>query len=186
MEHKIIKLLKENNIKGIDLLSEKYSKNIYYVVRSILKDKYSKEDIEECISDVCIDIYRNINLFDKEKLNFNQFVILRSKYIALEYKSRIHTEDYINKEDNSNTFTIDDIKIEELINNQDNKEVLNIIKSFIEPDRTYFYLRYFRGYDEVSIAQRYNKCTSDIQNRLYRCRFKIKNILERGAKVNGK
>ena len=186
MENKIIKLLKDNNIRGIDLLAKTYSKNIYFIAKNILKDDFDKINTEDVISDIYIDIYNNINSFNKEKLSFNQFIICRSKFILAEYKNRIDSKESINKDSNVREFTIQDIEIEELINSQDTKEILNIIKSFKEPDRTYFYLRYFRDYDESAISEIYKESINEVQNRLYRCRFKIKTILERGAKIYGK
>ena len=184
MENKIIRHIKNNNNKGLDLLVDNYSRNIYILVKSILRDYASEDDIEEYVSDILIDIYRDIDSFNKEKLSFNKFILLKSKKKALDYKLKYM--EHKNEESDKNTIDIEDIIVDETVDEYDTKEVLNIIKSFKQPDKTYFYLIYFRGYDIKTVAQKFGDSENLVQNIIIKCKFKLKNILCKGAKMSGR
>ena len=154
MENKIIKLIKKKDHRGIDYIVDLYSDKISYIVNSILKGYSNKEDIEECISDVFISVYNYIHTYDNKKGKFETFVFIKAKYIALDYKRKI---------------------IKKL------KDIANFINNLKEPDKTYFYLKYFINMESKEIAKKYNTTLSSVENRLYRCRLALKKIIDGGV-----
>lgn len=177
MDNKIIELIKSKDEKGLDILTNIYLDNIYYIASSIITNYGKKEDIQECVSDILYDIWENIDKFDENRGSFKTFILIRSKYKALDYKRKL-----INKSENLKEEYIEDanslnISDTPKYNNEILDEVIKIIKSFKDPDKTYFYLRYFRDYDLHSIAKKFEDTKSGVENRLYRCRLKIKNKL---------
>ncbi|MEF9990702.1 MAG: sigma-70 family RNA polymerase sigma factor [Romboutsia sp.] len=178
MDNEIIKLIKSKDQKGLDLLIDLYSKNIYYIVESIMRGYCSKEDIEECVSDVFLKIWDEIDELEYTKGSLKTFILIKAKYKALDYKRKI-----INIEKKKlvsiDTFNIlGKYDIEEMnIKEEKLKKLINIIKVFKEPDKTYFYLRYFMDYDINSIANKFNDTRSGVENRLYRSRLKVKKLL---------
>lgn len=179
MDNKIVELIINKDEKGLDILTNIYIDNIYYIASSIIGSYGEKEDIQECVSDILYDIWKNIDKFDESRGTFKTFVLIRSKYKSLDYKRKLLSkreklkEEYI--EDIENITIGDNSKYtNDMIN-----EIINIIKSFKEPDKTYFYLRYFREHDLRTIADKFKDSKSGVENRLYRCRLKIKNKLGR-------
>jgi RNA polymerase sigma-70 factor (ECF subfamily) len=65
---------------------------------------------------------------------------------------------------------------EEVIDKIAEKDVLELINKFKEPDKTYFHLRYFMNYEIKEIAKVFNTTVSSVDNRLYRCRLLLKKI----------
>lgn len=180
MDKKIVKLIKSKDEKGLELLINTYIDNIHYISNSIIGNYGEKEDIQECVSDILLDIWNNINQFDDSRGTFKTFILIKSKYKALDYKRKLVNKNNRLKEQNIED--INNLKTEDTskYTNEIVDEVIEIIKQFKEPDKTYFYLRYFRDYDLSSIAKMFNDTKSGVENRLYRSRLKIKNKLGRG------
>ena len=61
------------------------------------------------------------------------------------------------------------------------KDIANFIKKFKEPDKTYFYLKYFMNMEGKDIAKKYDTTLSSVENRLYRCRQALKNMINGGV-----
>ncbi|MGL5692436.1 MAG: sigma-70 family RNA polymerase sigma factor [Peptostreptococcaceae bacterium] len=180
MDNKIVKLIKNKDEKGLDLLINSYIDNIHYISSSIIGSYGKKEDIQECVSDILLDIWNNINQFEDSRGTFKTFILIKSKYKALDYKRKLVKKNERLKEEHIED--INNLKIDNSFEctNEVLDEVIEIIKKFKEPDKTYFYLRYFRDYDLSSIAKMFDDTKSGVENRLYRSRLKIKNILGRG------
>ena len=64
----------------------------------------------------------------------------------------------------------------EVIKKEKLKDIANFINNFKEPDKTYFYLKYFINMESKEIAKKYNTTLSSVENRLYRCRLALKKI----------
>lgn len=185
MENKIIKLIKKKDHRGIDYIVDLYSDKIYYIVNSILKGYSNKEDIEECISDVFLSVYNDIHTYDNKKGKLETFVFIKAKYMALDYKRRIIKKNESEKIKEDRLYqrkeNIDFKSPEkEFIKKEKLKDIVNFINSFKEPDKTYFYLKYFMNMEAKEIAKKYNTTLSSVENRLYRCRLALKNIIGGG------
>lgn len=179
MDTKIVERIKNKDSKGLDLLINIYSKNIHYIVKTILAGCGTKEDVEECISDIVLSIWKDIYKFEEKRGSFKTFILIKSKYIALDYKRKLERKnEKVEKTPLEELVLPEKSNIEEEMGKKERfKEIINIIKSFKEPDKTYFYLKYFMDYDIKSIASKFEDSVSGVENRLYRCRLKLKNIL---------
>ena len=69
----------------------------------------------------------------------------------------------------------------EVIKKEKLKDIANFINNFKEPDKTYFYLKYFINMESKEIAKKYNTTLSSVENRLYRCRLALKKIIDGGV-----
>ena len=69
----------------------------------------------------------------------------------------------------------------EVIKKEKLKDIANFINNFKEPDKTYFYLKYFINMESKEIAKKYNTTLSSVENRLYRCRLALKKFIDGGV-----
>ncbi|NLO96741.1 MAG: hypothetical protein GX091_01465 [Peptococcaceae bacterium] len=53
MDDNIVELIKFKQDKGLKLLQQRYSGLMHYIVGNILQNQ---DDIEECISDICLKV----------------------------------------------------------------------------------------------------------------------------------
>ncbi|MGL5151589.1 MAG: sigma-70 family RNA polymerase sigma factor [Clostridium sp.] len=63
-------ILSTNKNKGMNILIDEYSALVYTIISNHLESSLSNEDIEECVSNVFIDVFKNI-----DKLNINNGTI---------------------------------------------------------------------------------------------------------------
>ena len=70
-EKEIIELILERDEKGLSLLQTYYSPLMRYIVSPILKDKREQE---ECISEITMKIWNNIQFFDSTKGSWNAWI----------------------------------------------------------------------------------------------------------------
>lgn len=186
MEKEIIRKLRNKDSRSLDYIINIYSKKVYFLVSKII-GFYGKEEIEECMSDVFLNIWNSIDDFNEERSSFSNFVLMKAKYTALDYKRKIERKEQKIKELELkdevvyNTYNIENI----VLDKESNQDIINIINSFKEPDKTYFYLRYFLYYKIDDISKKYDVTRSVVENRLYRCRLQLKEILERRENNEG-
>ncbi|MGL5316433.1 MAG: sigma-70 family RNA polymerase sigma factor [Peptostreptococcaceae bacterium] len=176
MERKIVNKIQKRDPKGLDYIINTYSKKVYFLVYKII-GQYGKEEVEECVSDVFYKIWHSIDEFDERKGSFSSFIFIKAKYLALDYKRKLEKNKTTNIEIEDN---ITNYKTTEslIIDKENSEEIINIINKFKEPDKTYFYHRYFMYYKIDEIAGKFNTTRAAIENRLYRCRLIIKEHLE--------
>lgn len=65
-EIELISEIKKRNLNAYAFLIKEYSKLVYYLTYNILSIGNSKEDIEECVSDVFLEVWLKINEFDMD------------------------------------------------------------------------------------------------------------------------
>ena len=138
MEKRMIKRILKKDPKGLDYIMNTYMKKVYFLVDKII-GFYGKEEVEECVSDVFLAIWEDINQYDESKGSFGSFVFMKTKYKALDYKRKLE-----NKSEKYNVLeeTVpDNMSTEDIVLDKENSlEIINIINSFKEPDKTYFIL----------------------------------------------
>ena len=175
-DERIIKFLIDRNEEGLKLLDELYTSFLTYTVSSILK--YSKEDIEECLSDVYVKIWNSINEFDTSKASFKTYLarIARNHAIdMLRHKSKELRFSGNNYEDLAHEYSDSSVNVEEQLLMKEEIDCLNRnIRKLKKKDRELFIRRYF--YDQPSKQMGYEMGLSvaAVDNKLSRIRKKIK------------
>ena len=66
MEKRMIKRILKKDPKGLDYIMNTYMKKVYFLVDKII-GFYGKEEVEECVSDVFLAIWEDINQYDESK-----------------------------------------------------------------------------------------------------------------------
>ncbi|ACV61371.1 RNA polymerase, sigma-24 subunit, ECF subfamily [Desulfofarcimen acetoxidans DSM 771] len=174
-ESELISEIKKRNLNAYESLIKEYTKPVYYLTYNILNIGNSKEDIEECVADVFLEVWLKINGFDSERSNFKTWVLIITKYKALTYKRKLKKNHVEN---------IDDYQLEEsdtverqIIDRETQKKLLEIINSFNKTDKELFIRRYFYNEKISDIMQSLGLSRSALDNRLLRGRKIIKEVL---------
>lgn len=167
--------------KYIDKIYDEYFTKVYFYVKRILAGVGTNEDIEECVSDVFLDLWKNWSKYDNSRGSLQAYIYVKTKTVALNYRKRLNVYGDKYKQEIIENNSIAEKTIlnteEMVIDNINEKRILRAIDNFKEPNRSYFYLRYFMNYDIKSIANIHNTTVSAVENRLYRCRIALKKIL---------
>ena len=91
MEKRMIKRILKKDPKGLDYIINTYMKKVYFLVDKII-GFYGKEEVEECVSDVFLAIWEDINQYDESKGSFGSFIFMKTKYKALDYKRKLENK----------------------------------------------------------------------------------------------
>lgn len=177
-ESELISEIQKKNQSAFDVMITEYTKPVYYLVYNILNIGNSKEDIEECVSDVFVEAWEKIDRYDPKKGNFRKWLLMLTKYQALNYKRKLekhpvgYLEDYEENE-------LPDSQVS-LLERETQQMILETIKGFNDIDRQLFIRRYFLDEPISTLMQSMNLTRSAIDNRLLRSRNKIKEALSCG------
>ncbi len=175
-ENNFIQQLMNKNSKALDYMLNNHSELIYKVVFSVLGSSNDHQCIEECVNDIFLSIWNNIESFNNNKGSFKSWIIAVSRYKSIDYKRKLIKnsnieciEDYILASEDST---------ESIIISKENKnELLSIIKEMKSIDKQIFIRRYFVQEDIEDIAKTLNVSRTVIDNRLSRGRKFLKEKL---------
>ena len=167
--------IKRRDTKTFEFIVDKYSKQMYYLAYNILHISCSKEDMEECVADVFLEAWVNIDKFAPEKGSFKTWLFMLTKYKALQYKRKLEKQKTVNIDDVSIEDTSDIEKL--LISRQIQEKVIEIIKGFNKIDQELFIRRYFYNEKIKDLANALNLTRQAIDNRLLRGRKRIEEAL---------
>lgn len=178
MEEELVIKLKARDESAIDILYDKYFNRVYYYVKRILGEYGAKEDIEECVSDVFLALWKEINKFNDKRGSFDTFINVKTRTTALNLRRKLEKNaqrQVSNCIEDVGIPEISSVSVEKWVFDKIGEaDILQVINSFKEPDRTYFHLRYFMNYDIKEIVKAFNTTVSSVDNRLYRCRLLLK------------
>lgn len=179
----LIDELINKNPKTLEYIIEEYSKVVYTFVYRIIGNTGSKEDIEECVSDVFVEVWNNVNDFDSTRGSFKTWILIKAKYKALDYRRKLKKIIDFNEYNKD----IDKIKsienIEDIIVNKEKCEVvLQALNELNEKDKEIFIRRYFLYEKIENMTKKLNLSRKAIDNRLYRGRKKLKESLKEYSK----
>ncbi len=185
-ENNFIKELNNKNVKALEYVFNTYCDYIYKVVFGVFGSEQYSTYIDECINDIFMCLWNNIESFDEERGNFKYWFKAVAKYKAINYKKKIIKdtnveciEDYMFESKN---------QVEDLVISKENKEeIISVIQSFKAIDRKIFIRRYFIQEDIVDIAISLGIDRTIVDNRLSRGRKVLKEklaFLRKGGCMN--
>lgn len=145
-ENFIIQLRKRNE-KALDYVINNYG----WVIKSIVKkEMYNLKYLqEECINDILLGVWNNINSFDEKRGEFKNWLGGITKFKCIDYKRRYLKDiTYENIDD----ICLTDNSVRQTIEKECNEGMQQILNCLNEQDRNIFYSLYIEqeGVDKVS------------------------------------
>ena len=171
-DKKLLELIKKHPNKGMNLLMNEYGGLVFYVVQKRLQNNMN--DIEECVSDVFIDFYSNINAVDLNKGSIKTFLVTIATRRAIDTYRRnsAHREVYsLDDEDSYIEYMLpkENNNPEELaIQKNDEDRLLQAVKDLGEPDSQILYRRYFMQQSVKEIAETLGMKSNSVTKRIIR------------------
>lgn len=171
-EENFILKLKKRNEKALNYVVDNYGGIIKAVVKKHLYNLQSVQD--ECINDVLLAIWNNINSFDEERSTFKNWIMGIARFKSIDYKRKYLK--HLEYEDIDNVNLVKEDFSEELIKDELSEEIDEMMKCLKEKDRQIFYKLYIeeKEIEEVSSDMAIKKDV--IYNRISRGKKKIKSL----------
>lgn len=174
-EDNFILQLKNKNEKALEYVIDNYG----WIIKSIVRKHLYNLDTyhEECINDILLGIWNNIESFDESKNSFKNWVGGISKYKAIDYKRK-----YLKDLEKENIDTID-LKTEdnvhiELTKNELNKDLEKLLNCLKEEDKKLFFKLYVEEKEIDTITKETGLKRDVIYNRVSRGKSKIRSIFK--------
>lgn len=184
MEDKlIIKNIKLKKECGLEMFIDKYGGLIKGIVRKKLFDYSQIED--ECLDDILLAVWNNIERFDERKGTLRNWVISVSRYKIIDYNRK-----YISAKDKIVDLELVDDKVKnikapneeidrEILKHELNKEIDELLGVLTKKDKELFIKHYLEEKPVQKISEEVGVHTNILYNRLSRGRKKLKNMILR-------
>lgn len=172
-DKKLLNELKKDRDKGLGQLIDTYSGYVYKIVASVILSVGTKEDAEECTSDVFLTLYSHIDEIDLSKGSIKGYigVIAKRKAIDLYRKLERHSNNLCDDEAEA----VEDSKS---LSYEDKQLLYQSVKDLGEPDTTIVTRRYFFGESAKEIAEALGNISEKaVQKRLERSIKKLRTVL---------
>lgn len=177
-EVNFIEYIRNKNQKGLDYIVDTYAKLVYKVVHNVIGSGFHVHSIDECVNDIFLSLWENIDCFNEEKGSFKSWIIAISKYRAIDYRRKLLKDKSIEFDEkivDSNISVKSESDTENiLLMKEKREELLKMIDELSEIDRKIFIKRYFLDEDIQDIANELEVKRSFIDNRLSRGRKTLK------------
>ena len=170
----IQKLLNEEQ-EAFSYIIGTYSKLLWVVVGGILGKVGTPEDIEECISDVFVQVWRNPKAFNSQKGSLKTFLAVMAKSKALDAYRKL-SKSKIVELDEAIRSTDDDL-LDYILDKEMCQALFTAIESLTEPNKEIIMRRYFFEERPSYIAKIISLPLKEVENRLYQSKQKLRKQL---------
>ncbi|KJU71136.1 sigma-70 family RNA polymerase sigma factor [Clostridium baratii] len=171
-----IKALREKNIEALDFIMDTYSNLIFKVAYKVLN---KRELSEECINDVFLKVWNNIDRFNKEDDKFKNWICTITKYTAIDMLRR--------EKKHSNNLSIEEEPLnskseleKDFQNDNDLLIIKNEINSMDKIDREIFIRRFYYGEKIRVISEKLGMTDNAINLRILRGRKRLSEKIREG------
>lgn len=174
-EENFIQQLRKRNEKALYYVIDNYGWIIKSIVKKHLYNLSSVQD--ECINDILLGIWNNIDKFDESRSEFKNWIAGISKFKAIDYKRKyLKGLEYENIDDLN--ITVQDNTHEEIIKMELDDEVREMLGCLKEQDRDLFYKLYVEEKEVNDVSFETGLKREVIYNRLARGKKKLQKIFK--------
>lgn len=170
----LLELIQTDPAKGFDILVSQYSALVFRICAASMVPLGTKEDAEECASDVFVSFYRHINEIDLEKGSVKGYLAVAAKRAAISVVRKLKKESgKVSLE--SVQFEVEDVDRSSL--REQKKLIYEAIKKLGEPDCEIITRRFLFGETVKEISVRLKMRPDAVQKRAKRAQAKLKILL---------
>lgn len=187
-EEKIVDMLEKNLKKAHSLLIDEYGGYVYAVVVDKLRDLGSQEEIEDCVSDIFVELFTELHSFDSRKGSLKGYISVIAKRMAINAYQRLTYHRNVTVSTDSDEAVLlktAENPCDDLQKKQFRQRLWEIVDSLGDPDSQIIVWQYFYDLKLSDIAERLAMSAAAVQKRSHRARKRIGAILEKEyGKVN--
>ncbi len=175
----LLQLLERDPEQGIALAISRYGKTVQWIVQHIIGNiGISKTVMEECVSDVFVQLWQSAGRFDTARgVPLASWVYSIARHVAMDYRRREHRQ--ISSLPLEETALPVELDLDDGLAREQQAAILReVIDSLSLPDREIFIYRYFLELSVKDIAAILELSAKQVENKLYRGRLKLRRQLE--------
>lgn len=181
-DEELLALLHSNPQKGFEIIINKYTGLMYAIAYNKLSSFCTREDIEECVSDIFVLFYEQKEAIDLSKGSIKSFLMILAKRTSIKrfQKACLSNTKLISIDDESFSpqhLTANEDTTEPLIEKETRQMLIRGVKALKEPDCTIILRKYYLGETAKEIAKSVHMSQNAVQKRITRSLKKLKTIL---------
>lgn len=172
-ENNFIRQIKKKNPKALDFVVDKFANLVFKIAHSVLNSSFYSQYVEECVNDIFLAVWNNIESFDETKGNFKYWITAIAKYKAIDYKRKFFkqsVQECIDDYDFCNEINTE----KTIISKENREELLSVLNNMKPQDKEIFIRRYFLDEDIEKIAKNFGMNRNSVDKRLSRGRKFLK------------
>ena len=158
--------------RELEKIINKYSKLLWSVSSKILTGIGNEQDVEECIADVFIDLWKEPDKFDPTKGSLKSWLCLKCKSKSLDRFRKLtsHITDELDEE------ILTDLMEpgKEITRRENMKSIRSAVLSLDEPAREIMIRRFFMEQKPAQISEAMDIQIRKVENTIYRTKEKLK------------
>jgi len=173
-------LIKKSPASGHRALFDEYCNYVYAIVVNKLRSCGTREDMEECVSDVFADVYRKLEKAEGREGDLKAYIGVIAKRRAIDFYRRLANV-------SGTTVSIDDDNMDELVSetniernsekSERNEILLKKVRELGEPDSTIIIQQYYYNRTASEIGDSISMTAAAVQKRSVRARNKLREML---------
>ncbi|MFJ8513455.1 sigma-70 family RNA polymerase sigma factor [Lysinibacillus xylanilyticus] len=174
-----IKFLKKKREEALQYVIDEYVGIVKAVIYNALKSYNDPQMIEECISDTFLGAFENAKQFEGDKEDFRKWICTIAKYKAINKQRKLSKSPLLYEIDEKS----EAVKSaeEEFLIKTSTEELLKMMNQLDQLDRDIFTMKYFLNMRNEEIAEHHGLTKAAIDNRLYRGKKRLQQILLGGS-----
>lgn len=179
-DEQLLEALIENPKEGIRILTEQYGGLVYTLTWRRLSGKLTKEDVEECVSDIFLELYQCRERIDLRRGTIKAFLLLIAERKAIKYYDR-KAEPYekvsIGSEEGAEEIPAADDVEQITLQKEQSRLLLQAIMDLGEPNSTIMIQKYYYGMTAKEIGKGFGMSKNAVEKRIKRGLKKLKELL---------
>jgi RNA polymerase sigma-70 factor (ECF subfamily) len=174
-----IELLKSKPEDGIKKAMDLYMPYVYTIVRNNLKTVCDQGEIEECVSDIFIDVFKKRNVIDPERGSLKAFICVLSQKKSIDvFRKKIKKLKYESADVLYETIDLNENIEQKVMDSETSQEIADCILSMENTDREIFIRKFYFGENSGQIAERLGITTNTVDKRVSRGYIKLRTMLK--------
>lgn len=177
-QEEVLALMKSDPEKGMQAVTWQYTALVYKTVLHKLSSVCSTEDVEETVSDVFLDFYKNYQTVDLSKGSLASFLMVLAQRRAVDvFRKKMRQKNIdmlLSEEENKNAERTENTALK----NEERNFLINAILKLGEPDSTIIFRKFYFGETYEEIGNRLGLSANAVNKRYLRSIEKLSIMME--------
>ena len=161
---------------AMNTVMNRYARLLWQIAAAVLKNVGSEADVEECVADAFIYLWRNPERFDSQRGTLKSFLCMVVRSRAIDRFRQLTRNPVLPLEEAVLSATVG--MQEELMSRETRRELIAAVNALGEPGREILLRRYYYNQKPREIALAMDLTVKQVDNSLYRSKRQLRELLQ--------